>query len=155
MRATIKRALESVGLTPAGQLQRSESQSRQLLEKIQQLEHRVTKLRADADTWKQRYDDIAAKLRESREMAAKVAADAERMREGAEHAKARATEWKARADGLTVEKRDLRARLEEAHRSALTAREYVMATEAKLDVIEAAIQLLDSRTREAAVSGRS
>jgi chromosome segregation ATPase len=154
MRATIRRVLAGVGLTPAGQLQRSEHEARQLSDRIQQLEARAARLRTDAETWKQRHDEISAKLRESRDAAAKAAAEAERLREGAEHAKRRATEWKARADALTAEKRDLRARLEEAHRAALTAREYVMATEAKLDVIEAAIQLLDSRTREAAVNAR-
>jgi chromosome segregation ATPase len=154
MKATIRRALETVGLTPVGQLERSTAETRQLSDKLQLLENRMGKLRADAEAWKQRHDEASAKLRECRDMAAKVAADAERMREGAEHAKMRAAEWKARAEALTVEKRDLRARLEEAHRSALTAREYVMATESKLDLIEAAIQLLDSRTREAAVTAR-
>lgn len=154
MKATLRRTLESVGLAPVGQLQRSQAESRQLSDRIQALEQRVARLKADAETWKQRSDETAAKLRESRDAAAKAAAEADRMREGAEHAKARAAEWKARADALTAEKRDLRARLEEAHRSALTAREYVMATESKLDLLEAAIQLLDSRTRAAAVTAR-
>ena len=70
----------------------------------------------------------------------------------AEHAKVRTSEWKARAEALAEEKRELRARLEEVQRAAITAREYVMATEMKLDLIEAALQVLDSRTREAAIS---
>ena len=74
------------------------------------------------------------------------------MRAGAEHAKVRGSEWKARAEALSEEKRDLRARLEEVQRASITAREYLMATEAKLDLIEAALQVLDSRTREAAIT---
>lgn len=147
----IKRTLAGVGLVPSGQVQRLLDESRQMASKVKSLEDRVAKLRADADTWKQRHDDVAAKLRESKEAAAAAQAEAERMRAGAEHGKARAGEWKARAEAETSEKRDLRARLEEVQRAAITAREYVMATEAKLDIIESALQVLDTRTREAAV----
>ena len=154
MKATIRQALSGVGLAPAGQLQRLAEESRQMSEKMKSLEDRVAKLRADAETWKQRHDDVAAKLREWKEIAAQAAADAERLRARAEHAKARASEWKARAEALTGEKQDLRARLEEAQRTAIMTRDYLMATEAKLDLIEAAIQVLDSRTREVAI-GRS
>ncbi len=151
MKSTIRQALSGVGLAPAGQLQRLAEESRRMSEKMKSFEDRIAKLRADAETWKQRHDDISAKLREWKETAARAAADAERLRAGAEHAKARAGEWKARAEALTVEKQDLRARLEEAQRAAAAAREYLMATEAKLDLIEAAIQVLDGRTREVAI----
>lgn len=152
MMATIKQALAGVGLVPAGQLHRVAEESRQMSERLKSVEDRVAKLRADAETWKQRHDEVAAKLREWKDAAAQAAADAERMRAGAEHAKARASEWKARAEALTEEKRDLRARLDEVQRAAITTREYLMATEAKLDLIEAALQVLDSRTREAAIT---
>jgi len=55
-------------------------------------------------------------------------------------------------EALTGEKLALRARLEEAQRTAIMAREYVMATETKLDVIEAALQVLDQRTRQESLS---
>ena len=42
--------------------------------------------------------------------------------------------------------------LEEAQRAAINAREYVMATEAKLYLIEAAIQVLGTRTRDSALT---
>ena len=147
MKSTIRHALAGVGLAPAGQLQGLAEESRRAFEKMKSLEDRAVKLRADTETWKQRHDEVAAKLREWKDTAAQAAADAERLRAGAEHAKARAGEWKARAEALTVEKQDLRARLEEAQRTAINTREYLMATEAKLDVIEAAIQVLDTRTR--------
>lgn len=153
MKMTIRRALAGVGLATAGQIQRADAESRQMSERVRSLEDRIAKLRADADTWKQRSEDVAAKLREWKELAAQAEADAERMRAGAEHAKARASEWKGRAEVFEKEKRDLRARLEEAQRAATVARDYVMATEAKLDLIEAAIQVLDLRTREAAITG--
>jgi chromosome segregation ATPase len=152
MMSTLKRALAGLGLVPAGQLDRAEEQTRQLTERLRSLEDRIVKLKADTDTWKQRHEEVAVKLRECREQAAQAAADAERMRAGAEHAKTKANEWKGRAEALSAEKRDLRARLEDVQRAAITSREYVMATEAKLDVIEAALQVLDSRTREAALT---
>ena len=150
MKATIANVLRAAGLAPAGQLERLEDESRQTSGRVKSLEDRVAKLRSDAETWKQRHDDMSAKLRECRDAGAKATAEAERMRAGAEHAKARAGEWKARAEAATEEKLALRARLEDAQRTAILARESLMATETKLDLIEAAIQVLDSRTREAA-----
>ncbi len=152
MKDTIRKALAGFGLAPAGQLHRLAEQSRQSSDKVKSLEDRLAKLRADTDTWKQRHDDVTAKVREWKEAAARAEAEAERMRAGAEHSKARAAEWKVRADALTEEKLALRARLEEAQRGAINAREYLMATEAKLDLIEAAIQVLDTRTRDAALN---
>lgn len=154
MKATIRQALAGVGLVPAGDLQKLADELRQTTEKVRSLEDRVVKLRADADTWKRRHEEISGKLREWKELAAQAEAEAARMREGAEHAKARASEWKARAEAAEREKRDLRARVEEAQRAATMARDYVMATETKLDLIEAAIQVLDLRTREPAITGR-
>lgn len=152
MKDTIRKALAGFGLAPAGQLHRLAEQSRQTSDKVKSLEDRLAKLRADADTWKQRHDEVTAKVREWKDATARAEAEAERMRAGAEHSKARAAEWKVRADSLTEEKLALRARLEEAQRGAINAREYLMATEAKLDLIEAAIQVLDARTRDAALN---
>ena len=152
MKDTIRKTLAGFGLAPAGQVDRLAEESRQASGKIKSLEDRIAKLRGDADTWKQRHDEVTAKLREWKDAAARAEAEAERMRTGAEHSKSRAAEWKARADALTEEKLALRARLEEAQRGAINAREYLMATEAKLDLIESAIQVLDNRTRERALN---
>ena len=46
----------------------------------------------------------------------------------------------------------MRDRLEKAHLATDAANEQLMAMEVKLDLIEAAIQVLDARTREQAVS---
>ena len=147
----MKRALAGLGLVPAGQLRQLADEGKQMGDRIKSLEDKAAKLRADAETWKQRHDDVAAKSREWKYAAAQATADAERLRGGAEHAKARVAEWKARAEALTGEKLELRARLEDVQRAAISTREYVMATEAKLDVIEAALQVLDTRTRGTAI----
>jgi hypothetical protein len=49
----------------------------------------------------------------------------------------------------------MRSRLENAHRATDSANEQLMAMEVKLDLIESAIQVLDTRTREQAVSRTS
>ena len=152
MKAAIRRALAGFGLAPAGQVHQMAEQSRQVSEKVKNLEDRMAKLRADADTWKQRHDDVAAKVNALKEAVVRAEADAKDARAGVEHAKARVNEWKGRAEAATEEKLALRARLEEAQRTAINAREYLMATEAKLDLIEAAIQVLDTRTREASLN---
>jgi chromosome segregation ATPase len=152
MKTILTNVLKGFGLVPAGQLRQSVDDSRQTSGKVKSLEDRIGKMRADTETWKARHDDLAAKLREWKDAATKAGAEAERLRAGAEHAKARAAEWKARAEAATEEKLSLRARLEEAQRAAIIAREHVMATETKLDVIEAAIQVLDRRTREEALN---
>src|SRR3954451_4997391 len=133
MKTLVTRVLRTIGLVPAGQLLHSTDECRQLGEKVRALEERMRKTRADTDTWKQKHDELSVKLREWKATADREAADARQMREGAEHAKARAAEWKLRAEGLTAEKLALRARLEEAQRTAIMAREYVMAAETKLD----------------------
>ena len=152
MKGTLRRALAGFGLAPAGQVHQMAEQSRQVSEKVKSLEDRMAKLRTDADTWKQRHDEVAAKVNELKEAVARAEADAKDARAGVEHAKARVNEWKSRAEAATEEKLALRARLEEAQRTAINAREYLMATEAKLDLIEAAIQVLDTRTREASLN---
>ena len=148
MKATIRQALSCVGLATAGQVQRLTEESRRISKKVKSLEERVVMLRAHTETWKQRHDEAVARVRECKGAVAAAArwkGEAERLRAGAEHVK-------ARAEALRKEKLNLRAHLEEAQGTAITARDYVMATEAKLDLIEAAIQLLDSRTREAEIN---
>ena len=70
----------------------------------------------------------------------------------AARATAAADEWKARSETLALKVRELRAALDEANLLTNTARGHLMATETKLDLIEAAIQVLDTRTREAALT---
>ena len=86
---------------------------------------------------------------------ARAKADVERER-------GKTDEWKSRTEKMTAEAEDLRARLhharaslEETQRTAIFAREHLMAIEVKLDLIEAAIQVLDTRTREEAVTRSS
>ena len=68
-------------------------------------------------------------------------------------------EWKRRGEQLFADAKELKERLhktqgelKEALRAATLTREHLMAMEVKLDLIEAAILVLDLRTRDEAVA---
>ena len=103
----------------------------------------------------QRQADVDLRVAVNQLMAAggdRVKADLERVRADVEREQARTADWRRRAETLTSELHEMRTRLENAQRATESANEQLMAMEVKLDLIEAAIQVLDSRTREQAVS---
>jgi hypothetical protein len=149
MKSAIRQLFAMVGLASAGQVTRLAAEARDASEKVRSLEERLTKLRADAQLWKRRHEDTARMLAE------RQAADTERverLKGRAEGAEAQVVQWKQRAQLLAAEVEKMRSRLDTAQRETTLAREHLMATEVKLDLIEAAIQVLDARTRETAVS---
>ena len=153
MKTTITRLLESLGLAPAKRLAHATAQAQEAADKAKAVEGR---LRADVEGWKRRYEEksnAAAELKQAAARAdAKADAKAERLRAEREHAEAQGEEWKKRAQALTTQVQEFRTRLDSANRATTTAREQLMAMEVKLDLIEAALHVLDARTREAAVS---
>jgi len=141
MKRFITGALSLIGLAPARHIESLKAENERAARKARELEARVADLKADAEGWKRRHDDDARRAAEHQEAAAQAAARAD----------ARAEELKARGDALMAEVKELRARLQDAHRAASVVREHLMATETKLDLIEAALQVLDTRTRAAVV----
>jgi len=137
--------------------------------KIAQLERQLEQARADAQGWKRRHEDTTeavagwkqaahrgqAETERAKEDADRIKADLDRAKADLEREQPRTEEWKRRAEALKLELQEMRARLELAHQAADSANEQLMAMEVKLDLIEAAIQVLDSRTREQAVSSTS
>ena len=83
-----------------------------------------------------------SRARASRHAEARAAADAE-LRE----TRASVAHWKTKAEEVQVQLRELRGRLIEAERVETQLREFLMANETKLDLVEAAINALDQRTR--------
>ena len=88
----------------------------------------------------------------------RLASDVERAAADVKREQARTEEWKARSEKFAADAQDLRARLqssraklEDAEHAAATAHEHLMAMEVKLDLLEAAAQVLDLRTRDQAV----
>ena len=173
MKGAIRGLLAAFGLAPASQADQLAKETRDLAARVALLEERLTQARADADSWKRRHAEGADALGGWKQAAAKAEAEAERVRAAGDRLaadvertaadvrreQARTEEWKGRAEKLTADAQDLRARLqhsraklEEAERAATTAHEHLMAMEIKLDLLEAAVQVLDARTREQAVT---
>jgi chromosome segregation ATPase len=151
MKSAIKALLGAVGLATAGQLGQLTAEARNASRRATELEARVAALRDDVETWKRRYEESTRAAAESKQAAAAATKKAERAAADTERGAARVEEAKARADALAAQVRDLRDRLDRANHAASTAREHLMAIEVKLDVVEAAIQVLDTRTRDAVV----
>ena len=151
MKAIVLRLLGLVGLAPASHVALAQQKARRAGEKAARLEAHLRTLRADRDTWKQRHREAAAAASEWKKSTRRAEAETSRATTAAVRASAQVEEWRARTETLTGDLRDLRERLEESRRTGTLAREHLMATEVKLDLIEAAIHVLDGRTREAAV----
>lgn len=145
MTSLMKRSLAAVGMVPARQLEGVAEELRRETKRLAKAEERASELRTEADNWKRRSEEAAARI-------AEFQATAERAERRAERAEAQAAEWKGRAGLLADEVRDLKDKLRETKAAANGAREYLMATETKLDLIEAALQVLDARTRDRAVT---
>ena len=151
MKSAIKALLGAVGLSTAGQLRQLAAEARNASRRATELDARVAALRDDVETWKRRYEESTNAAAESKQAAAAATAKANRAAAEAERSAASVQEAKTRAEALAKQVRDLRERLDRANHAASTAREHLMAIEVKLDVVEAAIQVLDTRTRDAVV----
>ena len=141
MKSAIRGVLAAFGLASAGQVKQSDAERQRHAEKVKSLEDRLTKARADAENWKRRHEETSRSVTERQETASKAEA----------RALAEIEQLKSRNERLMQQVTRLRAELTEASRAATTAREHLMATEVKLDLIEAAIRVLDARTRESAI----
>ena len=148
MKALLIKALAAAGLVPAASLHHAQARARQASDRTARLEDRVAKLHADVKTWKDRQQESAAAAAEWKKTAARADGATAKVAQEAARARAQADEWKSHAETLTARVRELREKLGEARRVATGAREHLMATEVKLDLVEAAIHVLDGRTRQ-------
>lgn len=167
MKTAIRSVLAAVGLAPASQIDRLHGEVRRAEAKLTQAERDLESTRVEVQTWKRRHEDAGETVAGWKQAAQKAQAEAERTAAEAERLKgelARAVEslareqprleaMRERGDTLKAELQEMRARADNAQRLADLANEQLMAMEVKLDLIEAAIQILDTRTREQAVSG--
>jgi chromosome segregation ATPase len=166
MSTAIRTFLASVRLAPISQVEQLSGDVRKAETKIAQLEQKLEEFRADASNWKRRFEDTTeavtgwkqathraqAETEHAKRDAERSKVDLERTKADLEREQPRAVEERRRAETLKSELMGMRGRVENAHRAADSANELLMAIEAKLDLIEAAIQVLDMRTREQAVS---
>jgi len=162
MKTAIKTLLATFGVAPAAHLARLEACVRRAEGKAAQLEERLVQLRSEADNWKRRHEDAADasagwKLAARRAQAEldRVNADAEKAKKGMERERAVAERDRVRLQDVHGALDRARSRLKDARREIELSNEQLMAMEVKLDLIEAAIQVLDARTREHAMSHAS
>jgi chromosome segregation ATPase len=141
MRALFRNLLAGAGLATAAQA----AHARQAADTAEQ---RAAALRADLERWKARHHEASSAAAESRKAAAQAQAAAERAQRDLERAQRDVEQWKARSETRGAQVREFRERFTDTRRVATVAREHVMAIETKLDLVEAAIQVLDARTRE-------
>ena len=150
MKAQIRKLLAIFGLATAGQVAQASAQAHQAAHKVKQLDTRMAKLREDAENWRQRQQQAADAAAEWKTAAARAEANVAKADEETVRLRAQLAEWRARAEALAAELREHRDRLDESKRVSTRAREHLMATEVKLDLVEAAIRMLDERTRDTA-----
>lgn len=148
MKTAIKGLLATVRLAPASQVAHLADQAKRATVRVSELEDRMAKLRAEIETWKSHHEASAKAAAEWKQAASAAVEKAERSAAQTARAETSAEEWKARGLALKEQLRSLRERLDSANHATTLAREHLMATEVKLDLIEAAVQVLDTRTRQ-------
>jgi chromosome segregation ATPase len=166
MTTAMTRLLGAFRLAPVSQVQQLHGDVRRTEAKIAQLEQKLEEVRADASNWKRRYEDTIeavagwkqathraqAESELMKREGDRIKGDLERVKADLEREQPRTAAERHRSESLKAELHEMRVRAENAHRVTDSANEQLMAMEVKLDLIEAAIQVLDMRTREQAVS---
>jgi chromosome segregation ATPase len=166
MKTAFKSLLAAARLAPSSQIDHLHGDLRRAEAKVAQLERDLELVRADAQSWKRRHEDASeaisgwkqafqrtqAAAEQAQAHANRFKSEFERAQTELEREKPRTEGSRQRAETLKTELQEMRARAEQAQRAAELANEQLMAMEVKLDLIEAAIQVLDLRTREQAVS---
>jgi hypothetical protein len=122
LRSSIRRGLAVIGLAPAAAVTAVRAQA----------DKEIGKARADTLSWKAKADQLNEMARQAEQLSTRLA-KAQRQAE--------------RAELYRTELQEARARVERAEKAVAFSREQLMATEMKLDLVEAAISILDRRTR--------
>ena len=149
MRTVVRRLLGAVRLAPLGDVVRADADARHASGRAKGLEERLAATCTQIEEWKRRYEERSAQVTQWKQTAtaaqAQSQADTDRL-------KSRAEDLKSKVAALTAQLEKLHGRIDGADRVASAARDELMLMETKLDLLEAAIQVLDARTREGAVS---
>ena len=128
--------LGAVGLASAGQ-------ARTLLKRVDAADQRTTELKRAVADAREETARWKAKAGELTERVGKAEQAAERLPK----VERELQQVKARDDKHVAQLAEVRERMLRAERAAALSQEHLTATEAKLDVVEAAIGVLDRRTR--------
>ena len=105
-------------------------------QRVTELKRAMTEAREEAARWKARAGELTAR-----------ASKAEQAAERLPKVERELQQWKARDEKHVAQLAEVRDRMLRAEHAAQLSQEHLTATETKLDVIEAAIGVLDRRTR--------
>lgn len=136
LRSATRRGLAGLGLASSGRLAELEQRATDLQRRADEHRRALDEARAAAEQWK-------ARAKELEQQAKHAATLAERL----EKTERELQQWKARDEKHLGQLKEVRERMERAERAISLSREHLMATEAKLDIVEGAIGALDARTR--------
>jgi hypothetical protein len=103
----------------------------------------VEELRAESSEWKAKRDEALKQAQTALKENAHQTQRLEKLRVDSDKLRERLARARTSHEELTV----LQARLGEAERELTLAREHLMAIEVKLDILEGAANVLDTRTR--------
>jgi chromosome segregation ATPase len=145
--------LEKVGLVTVGRHRALAAKLRDVESRVKALaaaEARASKLavlveelRAESSEWKAKRDEALKQAQTALKENAHQTQRLEKLRVDADKLRERLARARTSHEELTV----LQARLGEAERELTLAREHLMAIEVKLDILEGAANVLDTRTR--------
>ena len=121
--------LGAVGLASAGQVRTAQ-------QRAIDLKRAVADSREEAARWKAKANELSAKL-----------SDAEHAAERLPKVERQLQQWKQRDEMHAAKLAEVRERMRRAERAAALSQEHLIATETKLDIVEAALGVLDRRTR--------
>ena len=133
IRSLVTRSLNMLGLAPAGAVRVADARVQKAEARTGELKTHVAEARAEAERARDRADGLAKQLKSSQ-------SDLVRNQDVIQELTASVEKWRARAkhtDGKAAR----------AVQRVRAASEHLMATETKLDLLEAAINVLDRRTR--------
>jgi predicted nucleic acid-binding Zn-ribbon protein len=132
----LRSLLGAVGLASAGRARTLETRAESADQRADELKRAIAQAREETTRWK-------AKAKELTERVAKAEQAAERLPK----VERELQQWKTRDEKHVAQLAEVRERMLRAERAAALSQEHLTATESKLDVIEAALNVLDRRTR--------
>ena len=129
--------LGAVGLATAGRARMLTKRVETSDQRVAELKRAVADAREEAARWKDKASALSARV-----------AKAEQAAERLPKTERELQQWKARDEKHVAQLAEVRERMIRAERAAALSQEHLTATETKLDIIEAAIGVLDRRTRK-------
>ena len=128
--------LGAVGLATAGQARTLMKRVDAADQRVSDLKRAVTDAREEAARWKSKAAELTDRVATAEQAAGRLPKIERELHQ-----------WRTRDEKHVAQLAEVRERMIRAERAAALSQEHLTATETKLDVIEAAIGVLDRRTR--------